>query len=77
LRIVWVANGRRVGSKIACSNSKEGDGLEGRSGYTAGSKGVTTHIAAASGYVKEIWLVSGRAIQHIEHGENLESRKGM
>jgi len=27
LRIVWVANGRRFGSKIACANSKEGDGV--------------------------------------------------
>ena len=25
LRIVWVANGRSFGSKIACANSKEGD----------------------------------------------------
>jgi len=27
LRIVWVDNGRRFGSKIACANSKEGDGV--------------------------------------------------
>ena len=27
LRIVWVANGRRFGSKIASANSKEGDGV--------------------------------------------------
>ena len=26
-RIVWVANGRRFGSKITCVNSKEGDGI--------------------------------------------------
>jgi hypothetical protein len=27
LRTVWVAKGRRFGSKIACANSKEGDGV--------------------------------------------------
>jgi len=32
------------------------------SGYTAGSEGVTTHIAAVGGYVKELWLVSGKAM---------------
>jgi hypothetical protein len=44
LRIVWVANGRRFGSKIACANSKEGDG-EGVGPVTQQVvKGVTTHI---------------------------------
>jgi len=47
---VWLEN--------SCANSKEGG-----SAYTAGSKGVTTHIAAAGGCVKEIWLVSGRAME--------------
>jgi hypothetical protein len=56
LRIIWVANGRMFGSKIACANSKEGDG------YRAGSEGVTTHIEATGGYVREIWLVSGWAM---------------
>ena len=27
LRIVWVANGRRFGLKIACANSEVGDGV--------------------------------------------------
>jgi len=34
--------GRRVGSKIAQANSKEGDGVGGGSGYRAGSEGVKT-----------------------------------
>ena len=62
LRIVNVANGRTFGSKIAWVNSKGGWRSRDWSGYRAGSEGVTTHIEAAGGYVKEIWLVSGWAM---------------
>jgi len=54
--------GRRFGSKIAWAKWKEGDGVWGGSGYKAGSERVTTHMEAAGGYVKEIWLVSGWAM---------------
>ena len=50
--------GRRFGSKIACANSKEGDGVGVGPVTEQVVKGVTTHIEAADGYVKEIWLNS-------------------
>jgi hypothetical protein len=54
LRIVWEANGRKSGSKIACANSREGDGVGVSSVTEQEVKGVTTHIEAVDGYVKEI-----------------------
>ena len=57
MRIVWVANRRRFGSKIACANSKEGYEV----GVGPVTQQVTNYIAAAGGYVKEIRLMSGTA----------------
>ena len=56
--IAGVSYGRRFGL-----SQLEG-GRRGRdeSGYKAGSERVTTHMEAADGYVKEIWLVSGWAM---------------
>jgi hypothetical protein len=48
--------GRRFGSKIARASSKEGDGVVVGPVTKQVVKGVTTHIEAADGYVKEIWL---------------------
>jgi hypothetical protein len=44
---------------MAWANWREGDGVGGGFVYIASSERVMTHMKAAGGCVREIWLVSG------------------
>jgi hypothetical protein len=62
LRIVRVSIRERVWLENSLSQLEGGRWGMGRSVYKAGTERVMTHMEAAGGYVKEIWLVSGWAM---------------
>jgi len=62
LRIVGVSIQEKVWLENILSQLEGGSRGRGGSVYKAGNERVTTHMVAADGYVKEIWLMSGWAM---------------